>query len=119
MNEATTRPAGRVVRYPGLQRQIGDWLALASRSHTMHALVEVDVTDARRAIREWRAGTGEPLSLTAFVVSCLARAIAEDRRFHALRLGRDAPAARFALRLQELLEAGPIEGTVLASVGSR
>jgi pyruvate/2-oxoglutarate dehydrogenase complex dihydrolipoamide acyltransferase (E2) component len=78
-----------VVPYPGLQRQIADWLALAARSHSMHALVEVDVTDARRSIREARARTGEPLSLTAFVVSCLARAIAEDRRFHALRLGRD------------------------------
>jgi pyruvate/2-oxoglutarate dehydrogenase complex dihydrolipoamide acyltransferase (E2) component len=71
------------------QRQIGDWLDQAARRHTMHALLELDITDARRAIREQRAETGEPLSLTAFVVACLARAIDEDKTMHAHRKGRD------------------------------
>jgi thioredoxin reductase (NADPH) len=43
----------------------------------MHALVEVDVTDARRAIREYRARTREPLSFTGFIVGCMGTAIAE------------------------------------------
>ena len=41
----------------------------------MHGLVEVDVTLARRRIREWKERAGEPLSLTAFVVWCVARAV--------------------------------------------
>jgi pyruvate/2-oxoglutarate dehydrogenase complex dihydrolipoamide acyltransferase (E2) component len=89
MTERGTRPGARVVPMPGLQRQIGDWLELAARAHTMHALVEVDVTDARRRIREQRARTRQPSSLTAFLIWCLARAIAEDRMFHALRKGRN------------------------------
>jgi len=72
----------------GAQRQIGDLLDLAARRHTMHALLELDITDARRAIRAQRAETGEPLSFTAFVVACLARAIDEDKTLHAHRKGR-------------------------------
>lgn len=70
------------------QRQIGDLLDLAARRHVMHALLELDITDARRAIREQRAETGEPLSFTAFVVACLARAIDEDKTLNAHRKGK-------------------------------
>jgi pyruvate/2-oxoglutarate dehydrogenase complex dihydrolipoamide acyltransferase (E2) component len=80
----------QIVRLPRSQDQINDWLDVAARRHTMHALVEVDVTDARRAIRERRAQLDEPLSLTAFIVACLAQAIAEDKRMHAHRKGKRA-----------------------------
>ena len=85
---ADPRPGFQVVPVPRAQRQIGDWLVQAARRHTMHALLEVDVTDARRAIRAARARTGEPLSFTAYVVACLARAIDEDRSMHAHPKGR-------------------------------
>lgn len=65
-----------------------DWLGLMHRQHTVHALLEVDVTDARRAIREHRARTGAGLSFTAFIVANLARAVDEDRRMHVYRRGR-------------------------------
>jgi pyruvate/2-oxoglutarate dehydrogenase complex dihydrolipoamide acyltransferase (E2) component len=65
-----------------------DWLVLAARRHTMHALLELDVTDARRAIRERRAETSEPLSFTAYIVACLARAIVDEPSMHAHRKGR-------------------------------
>jgi pyruvate/2-oxoglutarate dehydrogenase complex dihydrolipoamide acyltransferase (E2) component len=83
-----SEPDFHVVSVPLAQRQIDDWLAAAARRHTMHALLELDITDARRAIRERRAETGEPLSFTAFVVACLARAIDEDKTMHAHRKGR-------------------------------
>jgi pyruvate/2-oxoglutarate dehydrogenase complex dihydrolipoamide acyltransferase (E2) component len=77
-----------VVPFPPSQHQSLDWMDLMHRQHTVHALVEVDVTDARRAIREQRAATGEGLSFTAFVVGAFARAIGEDTRMHAYRKGR-------------------------------
>ena len=64
-----------------------DWLRLMHRQHTVHTLLELDVTVARQAIRERRASTGEALSFTAYVTSCFARAIGEDPRMHALRRG--------------------------------
>ncbi len=82
------RSGFQVVRVARDQSQIGDWLDVAARRHTMHALLELDVTDARRAIREHRAETGQPLSFTAFVVACLARAIDEDKTMHAHRKGK-------------------------------
>lgn len=82
------RPGFQVAPFAPAQRQGVDWLGLMQRQHTVHALLEVDVTDARKAIRDYRVRTGQALSFTAFIVACLARAINDDRRMHALRKGR-------------------------------
>ena len=58
---------------------------MGSRSHSVHGLVEFDVTDARRMIREYRDRTGESLSFTAFMIACLGRAVAEHPMLHAYR----------------------------------
>lgn len=63
-------------------------LAVASERHTMHALVEADITEPRRLIREHREITGERLSLTAYVVACVARAVAEHPHLNSMRRGR-------------------------------
>ncbi len=47
---------------------------LASRRHIIYALLELDVTRARQFMREHKAKTGEALSFTAFIVTCLGRA---------------------------------------------
>ncbi len=70
------------------QQQTADWLELAQSQHSMHTLLEVDVTAARAAIREHRVKTGRPLSFNAYVVGCFARAIAADPRVGAVRHGR-------------------------------
>lgn len=77
----------RVEPFSNVRRQQIDWLELMHRQHTIHALLEVDVTDVRRSIREYRSKTGAPLSFTAFVVWCLARTIDADKRMHAYRKG--------------------------------
>ena len=76
-----------IVPFHPLQHLVTDWLEIEHRKHTMHALLEVDITDARRAIREYRARTGAPLSLTAYLTSCFARAVDEDKAMQACRLG--------------------------------
>jgi pyruvate/2-oxoglutarate dehydrogenase complex dihydrolipoamide acyltransferase (E2) component len=82
-------PGYQVVPLPMAVRQIGDWLDVAARRHTMHGLLELDITDARGAIREERRRTGEPLSFTAFLIACLARAIDQEKVMHAHRKGKD------------------------------
>ncbi|AGN01647.1 pyruvate/2-oxoglutarate dehydrogenase complex, dihydrolipoamide acyltransferase component [Salinarchaeum sp. Harcht-Bsk1] len=62
-----------------------DYMRMAGRRSNVHGLVEVDVTDARAAIDDAEAETGEPLSFTAFVVSCLARAIEDHPDVNAYR----------------------------------
>ena len=58
---------------------------LASRKHTVYALIEVDVTEPRRMIHAHKTRTGERLSFTAFVIACLGKTIDQNKRMHAYR----------------------------------
>ncbi len=84
----TPRPPHSEAPFPRLQRQMVDWLALMNRQHTFHALLEVDVTDTRAAIKAYRARNATGLSFTAYFCGCFARAIEEHPRMHACRKGR-------------------------------
>jgi pyruvate/2-oxoglutarate dehydrogenase complex dihydrolipoamide acyltransferase (E2) component len=62
--------------------------AVSAEQATIHAITEVDVAVPRRIMREHKERTGESLSLTAYVVACLARAVAAHPRMNAFRKGR-------------------------------
>jgi pyruvate/2-oxoglutarate dehydrogenase complex dihydrolipoamide acyltransferase (E2) component len=51
-------------------------------------LLEVDVTSARHLIEEYEARTGEALSFTGYLASCLGRAVDEDKSVQAYPKGR-------------------------------
>jgi pyruvate/2-oxoglutarate dehydrogenase complex dihydrolipoamide acyltransferase (E2) component len=59
------------------------------KKHTVHGLVEFDVSRARAAIREHKAQTGEALSFSAFVLACLGKAIDMNKHMHAYRNWRN------------------------------
>lgn len=71
--------------YPRIRELMADGGRLGLRKHTIHGLVEFDITCAREAIRRNRARTGEALSFSAFFLSCLGKAIEADRAMHAYR----------------------------------
>src|SRR5437763_510572 len=77
----------KVVLYPKIRRLE----AIAYRSiqykSMMHGLIEVDVTRVRTFLREYKAKTGEALSLTAFLIACLAKAVDEHKAVQAYRKG--------------------------------
>lgn len=58
---------------------------LARRRQFIHGLIEVDVTETRRLIRNYRLLTGKPLSMTAYVAWCLAQAVERDKSVQAMR----------------------------------
>jgi len=64
-------------------------LDIARQQNNIQAIMEVDISTPRRLIQEHRQNTGERLSLTAYVVTCLARAIAEYPQMNAFRKGRN------------------------------
>jgi len=64
-------------------------LDLSGPTHWMYGLLEVDVTVAKQFIAEHRARTGQALSFTGFLVSCLARAVDENREVQAYLKGRN------------------------------
>ncbi len=81
--------AHRIVPFPRMRQVYIDTLHLGYRKHTVHALIEADVTQARRILAAHKARTGETLSFTAFVLACLGQAIDRDRTMHAFRNWRN------------------------------
>lgn len=79
----------KLVPYPKMRRVLSVMLGTVQRKHMMHGLVEMDVTKAHQYMREYKARTGESLSFTAFIVTCLARAVDENKSVHAYRKGRN------------------------------
>lgn len=71
--------------FPLSRRLIVDTGRLGRHKSSIVGLIEVDVTEPRRRIREHKAQTGEALSFTAFVLTCLGRAIDGNKYFHARR----------------------------------
>ncbi|MFD1645773.1 2-oxo acid dehydrogenase subunit E2 [Haloarchaeobius litoreus] len=74
-----------VERLAPAHRATADYMQVAGGRSNVHGLVEVDVTEARRRIRQFETATGEELSFTAFLACCLARAIEYHPRVNAYR----------------------------------
>ncbi len=78
----------KVVPYSKLRRVLAITLYSAQRKSMVRGLIEVDVTKAREFLREHNENTGESLSFTAFIITCLAQAVDENKTLHACRKGR-------------------------------
>jgi pyruvate/2-oxoglutarate dehydrogenase complex dihydrolipoamide acyltransferase (E2) component len=79
------RSGYKTIPFPKVRQPIVDALRWSRTMSVMHALVEIDVTDARAAVREYRKRSGEPLSFTAFLAYGLARAVGENPIVQAYR----------------------------------
>jgi pyruvate/2-oxoglutarate dehydrogenase complex dihydrolipoamide acyltransferase (E2) component len=79
----------RIIPFPKIRRLMVDGGRMARQKHIVHGLVEMDVTCARQAIRNHKARRGETLSFTAFIMTCLGRAVAMNKHMHAYRVWWD------------------------------
>lgn len=77
-----------VTELPPGRRAFINALDLSGPKHLMYGLLEVDVTVPRQLIAKHKAFTGEALSFTGFLVSCLARAVDENKEVQAYLKGR-------------------------------
>jgi len=71
--------------YPRNRLLMVDGGQMGLKKHTIHGLVEFDITQAREKIRQYRVQTGEPLSFSTFFLACLGKAIDQDKNMHAYR----------------------------------
>jgi pyruvate/2-oxoglutarate dehydrogenase complex dihydrolipoamide acyltransferase (E2) component len=74
--------------YPKIRRMVSATLRAAREKNIIHGLIEVDITPVRQFMHEYKADTGETPSLTAFIIGCMGRAIAENPTVQAYRVGR-------------------------------
>jgi len=77
-----------ILPYPRTRLLMADGGRMGLRKHTIHGLVEFDITQAREAIRRHKAQTGEAISFSAFILACLGKALDADKQMHAYRSWR-------------------------------
>jgi len=69
------------------RRNISLLLEEGRKKHIIHAVLDVDVTDARAKIRKLKK-SGRDVSFTAWIVRCLAEVMKEEKEFNSFRHGR-------------------------------
>src|SRR6266576_5728876 len=77
----------QVVPYSKMRRWMAAMFRSVQHKPMIHGLLEVDVTRARAFLRDHKAKTGESLSFTAFLTTCLAKAVDEHKAVQARRFG--------------------------------
>jgi hypothetical protein len=85
----TSHDIHTAVPYPRTRLLMVDGGRMGLQKHTVHGLVEFDVTRPREAIRHHKAQTGETLSFSAFFLACLGKAIDMNKHMHAYRNWRN------------------------------
>lgn len=78
-------PVYKTAPYPRSRTLTVDFTRLGREMNLIHGLIEVNVTEPRRRLRDHRERTGEAISFTAFIAHCVGEAVAENRTLHAYR----------------------------------
>lgn len=77
------------------------------KKHTIHALIEIDVTDARASIQNHFEHTKEKISFTGWIVKCVAEAISQQKELNSFRKGKN-----HLIYFDDIDIAVPIERTI-------
>ncbi len=79
----------RVVPFTLNRRMVAASASVGREQNNIHAITEVDISEPRRFIGEHARRTGERLSLTAYITSCLAKTVAEYPNLNSFRKGKN------------------------------
>ena len=74
--------------FPKDRNLVVDQMEMSSRRYHMKGLFELDVTEGRETIRSFKQRSNQDVSFTAWIMKCIALAIAEHKYIHALRKGK-------------------------------
>ncbi|MFW9876385.1 MAG: 2-oxo acid dehydrogenase subunit E2 [Candidatus Thorarchaeota archaeon] len=66
-----------------------DFLSLGDDKHYVKALLEFDVTNARKKIREHEKNTNKKISFTAWLLKCIGQAASEFKEVHSMMMGKN------------------------------
>ena len=99
-------PSYHTLPFPASRQFVVDAGRLARRRSLIHGLLEIDVTQPREFIREHKAETGETLSFTAFLIGCMAQALAANPLLQAYRNWRNQLIVFHDVDVATLIEPG-------------
>lgn len=77
-----------IVKFPSSRISTFDVGVIGKRKHHIAALIEVDVTEARKRIKELKTTQHMKISFTSWILRCIAQALSEYKEAHAVRKGR-------------------------------
>jgi pyruvate/2-oxoglutarate dehydrogenase complex dihydrolipoamide acyltransferase (E2) component len=84
----TKSPGYRSAPFTANRRVVAAAAAAGNRQNNIHSIIEVDIIEPRRLLREHRRKSGERLSLTAYIIFCLARTVDQFPSVNSFRKGR-------------------------------
>ena len=84
----TETPSYRRIPFPPNRQMVAASSTASRRYNTIHSLLEIDVTDPRQVIREYKIKTGKDISFTVYLVGCLAETLKAYPDFNAYRKGK-------------------------------
>jgi len=70
------------MKIPLFRRLVSDATRLAKKKSTIYGLTEFDITDTLKKIRQYRIKSKSPLSVTAYVIYCIGRAVEINKQVH-------------------------------------
>jgi len=79
----------KIVPFSINRQMVAASTSVGREQSNIHAVVEVDISKPRRLMQDVKKRTGESLSLTAYVTTCLARTVSEYPNFNSFRKGRN------------------------------
>lgn len=82
-------PEFTTVKFPKIRKATIGVLKAAKRKNMIHSLVEVDVSNARANIRKLKQGTKRYVSLTGYIIFCVAKVVDSNKYMHACRNSRN------------------------------
>jgi pyruvate/2-oxoglutarate dehydrogenase complex dihydrolipoamide acyltransferase (E2) component len=73
------------LKYPKIRRATIGVLKAAKRKNMIHSLIEVDITNARKNLRQIKRETKKYISFTGYIIHCVSKTVEENKIMHAYR----------------------------------
>lgn len=77
-----------IIPYPKVREGVTDLMKIGMKTPLIHFLIEIDVTDSRCLLREYKERTGQSISFQGYLINCLAKVVDENKIFHAMKKGK-------------------------------
>ena len=77
-----------VIKFPSNRKMVIDIMEQGIKKHYIKGLVEFDVTNGRKLLKEYKEKNGMSLSFTGWVLKCIGQAASEHKDVHLLKKGK-------------------------------
>lgn len=74
-----------IKQYPRIRHATVDLLNAAKRKNMIHSLIEVDITEARKTIKQIKSNTKIYISFTGYIIYCVSKVLDANKIMHAYR----------------------------------